>query len=234
MISIEQIKAARALLGWSQADLATKSGYALPTLNNIERGLSMPREATLRDIKITLERAGVQFLGKTGVRLVKEILDIQMLDGPDCIRVLYDDLYDTVREDGGEILLSNIDENKFMDFDPDTLKLHLLRTGDRPDISHKLLFRHGDTNILRPELFEPLGEGEKLPIASESEWRWLPENLFGLASTAIYGDKYAVILWGDHTRVVITHNPSMADTFRKQFMAIWEGAEKIPAHLMPN
>ena len=37
-VSMDQLKAARSLLNWSQADLAQKSGYSLPTINNIERG----------------------------------------------------------------------------------------------------------------------------------------------------------------------------------------------------
>jgi predicted transcriptional regulator len=41
-ISIKQIKAARALLGWSQEDLSEKSGVALPTIKRIEASGVMP------------------------------------------------------------------------------------------------------------------------------------------------------------------------------------------------
>ena len=36
MISIRQVKAARALLGWSQADLARRSGISEPTVARLE------------------------------------------------------------------------------------------------------------------------------------------------------------------------------------------------------
>lgn len=46
-VSVDQLKAARALLNWSQSDLATKSGYSLPTINNIERGQYEAHSATM-------------------------------------------------------------------------------------------------------------------------------------------------------------------------------------------
>ncbi len=232
MITIEQIKAARALLGWSQKNLADRAGYALPTLNNIERGLATGRPQTMQHIQEALEQAGVEFLEQTGVRLVKEVLEIKMLDGQSCLKELYDDIFFTVDADGGEILLSGIEEEKFMEFDSLTMLNHIKNTGHRPDIRHKLLFRHGDTNILGSEIFKGITPEHKNMKARYTEWRWLPENLFGLVSMIIYGDKYATILWGDHVRIIITKNRSITETFRKQFMAIWDIAEKIPDHLL--
>lgn len=231
-ITVEQMKAARAFLSLSQKDLARRSGYALPTLNNIEREITIPRPQTMEHIQQALEEAGVQFLDKTGVRLVKEILDIQMLEGQDCLKILYEDIYDYLRDDGGEVLLSNIEEERFINFDKETMFKYFKRIGSRNDIYNKLLFRHGDTNILRPELFEGIEESKDLPKLVNSEWRWLPKNLFGLAPMIVYGNKSATILWGDHVRVVLIHNASIAETYRKQFMAIWQLSEKIPRRLL--
>lgn len=62
MITPAQIRAARALLNWSQADLAEASGVASQSIKNIERGVTDPRLSTAMTIKTTLEKAGVQFL----------------------------------------------------------------------------------------------------------------------------------------------------------------------------
>ena len=78
MISIEQIRAARGLLGWSQTDLADAAERSLPTIKRLERegdeGPSVSddvREAVQR----ALEKAGVEFIpengGGAGVRLAK-------------------------------------------------------------------------------------------------------------------------------------------------------------------
>ena len=62
MITPEQIRAARALLNWSQADLANACEVASQSIKNIERGVTDPRLSTAMAIKSSLEKAGVQFL----------------------------------------------------------------------------------------------------------------------------------------------------------------------------
>lgn len=77
MILIEQIRAARGLLGWSQTDLAGKAGLSLPTIKRMEReagGLAVSGDAKER-VRTALEKAGVEFIaengGGAGVRLRK-------------------------------------------------------------------------------------------------------------------------------------------------------------------
>lgn len=70
MITIPQIRGARAMLGMKQSELAASAGLSLPTLNNIERGVTDPRVSTLLAIQQALEAAGIRFIGETGVELV--------------------------------------------------------------------------------------------------------------------------------------------------------------------
>jgi transcriptional regulator with XRE-family HTH domain len=76
MITGAQIRAARALIGWKQSDLAEKSGVSEISIKNIERGATDPRASTLQSIQGAFDRAGVAFLepgdprsGGLGVRL---------------------------------------------------------------------------------------------------------------------------------------------------------------------
>jgi transcriptional regulator with XRE-family HTH domain len=75
MFTPEQCRAARALLGWSQQDLANQARVGIVTVNQLENGLSQPRPATLDVIQRALETAGVEFIdengGGPGVRLRK-------------------------------------------------------------------------------------------------------------------------------------------------------------------
>lgn len=71
-----QCRAARALIGLRQEDLAEQSGVGLRTIVNFEKGNSTPIAANLAAIKRALESAGVTFLsdgesspGGAGVRL---------------------------------------------------------------------------------------------------------------------------------------------------------------------
>ncbi|UFW82890.1 helix-turn-helix domain-containing protein [Bradyrhizobium barranii] len=78
MISPEQIRAGRALLGITQSELAERAGISTTGLNNIERGNADPKASTLRAIEAALSEGGVIFLsdgqsidGGPGVRLAK-------------------------------------------------------------------------------------------------------------------------------------------------------------------
>ncbi|WP_159598748.1 helix-turn-helix transcriptional regulator [Starkeya nomas] len=63
MITPQQIRGARAMLGLTQASLADAAGISTTALNNIERGSADPKASTLAAIQRALEGAGVIFLG---------------------------------------------------------------------------------------------------------------------------------------------------------------------------
>ena len=67
MITIEQIRAARALLGWSQSELAERAELSLPTVKRVESGTG-PRvsDEARACIQKALETGGVQFISENG------------------------------------------------------------------------------------------------------------------------------------------------------------------------
>ena len=73
----EQIKMARAALGWSIDILAKRSEVGVRTINRIEAQSGLPKATTanLKIIRLTLEQAGIEFIGSAeegpGVRLWK-------------------------------------------------------------------------------------------------------------------------------------------------------------------
>lgn len=80
-ITSAQLRAARALLAWSQKDLADAASVSVSTLAEFERELRIPHRPNLVALRLALEAAGVEFiaagdqsgdgLGKgAGVRLV--------------------------------------------------------------------------------------------------------------------------------------------------------------------
>ncbi len=77
LITIPQLKAARALLGWSQSDLAERSGVSEPTIARLESfdGHLGGRAETGAKIRSALEKGGIEFIdengGGPGVRLRK-------------------------------------------------------------------------------------------------------------------------------------------------------------------
>ena len=65
MISSSQIRAARALLGWSGTNLAEKSGVGITTLRRYElqKGIPSANTTVLLALKETLEQTGIEFTG---------------------------------------------------------------------------------------------------------------------------------------------------------------------------
>ncbi|MGB7974067.1 MAG: helix-turn-helix transcriptional regulator [Roseiarcus sp.] len=67
MVEAAQVRAARALIGWSQAKLAETSGVPAPKINAFETGSPGPfAEEALDKIRAALEAAGVVFIPKDG------------------------------------------------------------------------------------------------------------------------------------------------------------------------
>ena len=73
MITAAHIRAARALLDITQAELAERAGISKTGLNNIERGNTDPKASTLNAVADALAGAGIEFLpgDDPGVRLRK-------------------------------------------------------------------------------------------------------------------------------------------------------------------
>ncbi len=213
MITIKQIKAARGLLEWTQGQLSHKSGMSLASISKLERQIVSPRQFTMDVLQQTFEREGIEFIDGPGVRLTEDLFDLSILDGPKAPEQLLNDKFETLKESGEEYLLSGLDEELW---DPyrDLVTFHQKRLKENK-IKGRHLILEGDKNFL-----------PYLDI--ETHYRWIPKSLFTQMPYYVYGDKYAVILWGPPIRIIILHNKIMAETFRRQFEMNWKMG-KIPS-----
>lgn len=215
MITITQIKAARSLLAWSQADLATAAGISLPALSNLERGAATARTKTLTTIEKALVGAGIEFIDGPGVRFQREILNINMFEGKEAIAHLFDDIYDHMRKVGGDLLVGGVSEKQFVKVAAAPLMNYLRKVNRHKNIRSRLLAKEGDKHFLGKP--------------GTSIYRWMEQDVFAPVPYYIYHDKYAVIMVGPPIRVIITQNPSLAETYRRQFEANWKRAKVPPA-----
>jgi transcriptional regulator with XRE-family HTH domain len=72
MVTGSQIKAARALLGWQQKQLADRTGLSITMIKRVETGFigSISARAYFALVQ-GLEAHGIEFVGEEGVRLRK-------------------------------------------------------------------------------------------------------------------------------------------------------------------
>jgi transcriptional regulator with XRE-family HTH domain len=78
MLQVAQLRAARALLGWRQQDVARAAKISVATIRRIEsqEGVLTGYVSTLLKIQASFEQAGIQFIddnetGGFGVRMAK-------------------------------------------------------------------------------------------------------------------------------------------------------------------
>lgn len=206
MITIEQCRAARGLLGWTQQDLANAAQMSKTAINNFERGNSDVRQDTLMTIRRAFEEAGVEFTENSGVRKRMEV--VQILKGDDANMQLLDDIYDSLRHSGGEVLINNVDEKKVWDTYPDRISAHMARLKEA-GITERMLACEGDTFFLQPA----------------ECYRWIPRELFAISTiTFVYGNKVAIKLWNEQM-IIIIDSPQAAEAEKQRFEFIWDRAK---------
>jgi transcriptional regulator with XRE-family HTH domain len=203
IITNRQIKGARGLLDWTQDELAKATGLSRPALNNLERGETSPHSDTLRRIQKAMERAGVEFIAG-GCRLKEMTLDVDVFEGAEALFKLYDDVIATFGNGGGVIYISGVDERKFMKAGGKQF-LEYLKKFEELGIVDNLLAKEGDVHLVVPAKY----------------YRWVPEEIFSQTPYMVYGDSYAIILWGPPVKIVLIRNAEIAASYRKQFLAHW-------------
>ena len=132
MISSRQIKAARALLGWTQGELAKAAGLHLNAINKIETETGDPRSSTLERIKTACEIAGIRFRGQRGVEIKEDVFDVARFEGPDFMRRLVDDALPSLHGPTDEVLFCVTDDQFFESADPtqkERYYRHMKKTG---------------------------------------------------------------------------------------------------------
>jgi transcriptional regulator with XRE-family HTH domain len=66
MLTPEQSRAARALLDWSQDQLAAAAHLGQSTIRDFEKGRRVPTHNNLAAMRRAMEEAGVQFIDRNG------------------------------------------------------------------------------------------------------------------------------------------------------------------------
>lgn len=212
-ISPEQIRAARGLLNWRQIDLAKASGLSVKAVNFLEGAKSTPRAGSLLVVREALAKAGVVFLGSSGVRLVEEHVSVETVEGGRIVARLTEDVLSCVNNPNDEYLMCAVDEKLFAMLDAAQHARYqqaVQRTG------FKERFLVPDT--------------QRTFLSARSAYRVLPKELLGVVPYFLYADRMAVLFWNKRPRrLLIVRNASLHDTFKAQFELLWGMARPVDA-----
>ncbi|MBQ4471997.1 MAG: helix-turn-helix transcriptional regulator [Alphaproteobacteria bacterium] len=207
-VCVDQLRAARSLLNWSQAELSKKSGYSLATINNIERGQYQSHPSTLDNIVQTFEEAGIQFLDGPGVRIDTSNFRIKYYEGIDAPRFLFKKI-DAALESGGELLISGVDERVLAKNYAAELKT--LQKKLRADVSVRIL-----TN-------KSLSGGLIFPNMTK---KVVPDRV-PLTPCIMYKDRMVITLMENPIHIAIIYNEHLAEKQRALFEYIWNKEKSV-------
>lgn len=112
LITPSQCRAARALLNWSQPDLAGRCGVHVQTISAFEQETSTPTKRTLEKIAVTLEAAGAELLPNEGVSK-KSQSEIKIYKDKVGFAAFRQNVLIEARKGPIDICVSNVDERLF-------------------------------------------------------------------------------------------------------------------------
>lgn len=214
LITSAQCRAARALLNWSQPDLAQKCNIHVQTISNFEQNSSSPTKTTLNKIQQVFENSGIVFTDQGGVN--PRVSDIVVYEGKHGFEAFMDDVYETAKKYGGTVYLFN----------------------SRPRLWYEWLGE--DWYAKHSERMSALGnrikvkitvqEGDHFLISKFAEHRWFPKRLSKGKIFYGYGPKLGLLdFQGESLKISVFQHKDFADIFRALYDIAWDNVSiEIP------
>jgi len=193
MIRKEQIRAARAYLGWDRERLAEESGVSVAQIASYEGGRTKdPRQQTLEAIEIAFRRNGVIF--KDG-GIAPRLDCTTRYEGEGWYLRLLDDVYEVLKDERRkEVIVLNGDESRSS---PEVLQRWKKIRG--LGVKMRRVVREGDTHLLGPL----------------EEYRYMPEKFFDNNVIIVYANNVAICTQ-KNTMAMAFEDAPLAKNFRHQ------------------
>jgi len=194
--------------------LAQRTGISATSIGSIENGQTTPRSSTIETIKSTFERNGIEFLGLQGVRERDNTL--LTYEGKIGIQDFFNDVYETVKKQGGEIAIFNGIPHKLIEWlGEDFYKMHAGRMDAiSKNFSFQIIVQEGDDQFI---------------ARAFAEYRWFPKDRFNERTLYCYGDKLAFLDFSkDNVRILVMDQGDIASSFRELFNIAWENVAIRP------
>lgn len=207
------MRAARAILDQSQGQVATQLGIAPNTLSKIESGQADPPASRVQQIQSFYEMNGLEFTEADGVR--KKRSEIAVLKGRDGFLRFYREVLRVAKLQGGQFLVSNVNEALFDYWLGDKLNEYVEEITSIKNLSYKVLIKEGDYNFAASEY---------------ADYKWIPENNFTNIPFYIFGNSMAMILFKGHidVSVYMIGEEELTKAQREIFYKNWDDAIVIP------
>ena len=209
-LSPNQIRAARALLDWSQNDLGQRTGLSQAAIANIETAKHRPNDNTQTAMLTAFSMAGIEFIDG-GVRLRPDGMEV--IEGPDFAARMPGIYFETMlRYDAEEVLINGVDFSIVDHATRDAVRANidrLIGAGKR----QRILVAEGTTTQ---------------DVEGPSDWyRAIPRTIFSASTPSfVYHNCFAVMLV-EKQQIIIIRNGNLAEYQKRQFDYLWDAGKPL-------
>jgi sugar-specific transcriptional regulator TrmB len=140
----------------------------------------------------------------------KQPLIVETYKGKNITRIALRDIINALKEKGGEILATAVDESiPFSKYKTicDQYERDMFNYG----IKERVIIKEWTKGIFQK---------------GTSKYRKIPEKFFNQNPLQIYGDNVQIVVWGNPDYLIIIRNKGVAESYRKQFELLWSIAKK--------
>lgn len=211
-VTPNQIRAARALLDWSQNDLGERTGLSQAAIANIETAKHRPNDSTQAAMDHAFSMAGIEFIDG-GVRMRPDGMEV--VEGPDIAARMPAIYFETMlRYDVAEVLINGVDFTVMNDDTRNAVQTNidrLIAAGKR----QRILVRAGT---------------RQRDIVGPVEWyRAIPADIFSASTPSfIYHNCFAVMML-EKEQLIIIRNGNLAEHQARQFDYLWAMGQALAA-----
>lgn len=210
MINAPQIRAARAVLNWSQSDLARMAEISLTTIRNIEVKAIAPRMTTMGMIYNALSAAGIEFIEPDGVR--RRPSDLYIFEGRNGGKDFFEDLRHSTRKSGGDVFIVTPTAEDFARY---CGLSSILELDALADLNNTV------------EIRCLLTAATEMPLSTPRfQFRSISKNFVDPVPFCAYGQKYAIAVPNGEpfSKLIVVEALKMAAIARQHFLSLWDKA----------
>ena len=192
-----QIKAGRALLNFSHADLADALDMDRQKVARVENGTTRSGYI-IREVQTGMEKLGIVFTNR-GVELASNYY--QIIEGSDCYAQLLDKILRMLpREEDKELLIMCASDKV-----------------SPPEINE----RYRNLRSLGVTMRQIVSSEDKYILGPLEEYRGLKPKYFANLVTVIFGNMVATVTGGE-ARILVQYDDERAERERKIFSYLWD------------
>ncbi|GAB5486369.1 MAG: hypothetical protein Pars93KO_28030 [Parasphingorhabdus sp.] len=204
IISPAQCRGARAILDISRGQLSELSSVSEGAIGKFETGSAETRLHLVNQMRTALEASGIEFLDDNGVR--EQQSNIRVYEGRAIHRQLLDEIYNDLKEQGGEILIKGLTEQVWQSGDDEAFLGNHLKRLKEASVTERIL----------------VSEEDNIFVAPKHWYRQIPAEYFSPHTQWIFNNKVAMVLWGDIETLTIIENAALFQAETRMFNCVWD------------